>query len=107
MNGAVTTIARCHAREAVKEELRSKGIKLQLVEASEISRAANKYIDDHPELITFATARYEDLVKRGLLRPPRKLKLLCNERSPELQGLWLCKYRERNRALTLVVQGSS
>jgi hypothetical protein len=65
------TIARYYAREAVKRELRSQAIKLQTVEASEITRAANRYIDDHPELIAFAAARYQDCVKRGLLKPPR------------------------------------
>ena len=75
MNAAVMTIARYHAREAVKQELRSKGIKLQQVEASEISRAANRYIDDHPEIIAFASERYRSLVASGRLRPPRKRKL--------------------------------
>jgi hypothetical protein len=65
------TIARYYAREAVKRELRSRGIKLAHVEAGEITVAANQYIDDHPEIITFATERYQDCVKRGLLRPPR------------------------------------
>jgi hypothetical protein len=65
------TIARYFAREAIKRELRSRGIKLQHVEASEITAAANAYIDDHPEIIAFATERYQDLVKRGYLKPPR------------------------------------
>jgi hypothetical protein len=65
------TIARYYAREAIKRELRSRGIKLQQVESCEITRAANRYIDDHPELIAFATERYQDCVKRGLLKPPR------------------------------------
>ena len=70
MNGAVMIIARYHAREAVTRELRAQGIKLIHVEACEITRAANQYVDDHPEIISFATARYEDCVKRGLLKPP-------------------------------------
>jgi hypothetical protein len=36
------------------------------VEAGEITRAANQYIDDHPEIIAFATERYQDFVKRSL-----------------------------------------
>jgi hypothetical protein len=64
-------IALYHARQAVKRELQAKGIKLQTVEASEITRAANQYIDHHPEIITFATERYQDCVKRGYLKPPR------------------------------------
>jgi hypothetical protein len=71
MNGAVMTIARYHAREAVKQEVRSRGIKLQQVEACEISRAAIQYIEDHPEIIEFATARYWDCVKRGVIKLPR------------------------------------
>ena len=71
MNGAVMTIAKYFAREAVKRELRAQAIKLQTVEASELSRAANDYLTNHPELIEFAAARYQDCVKRGLLKPPR------------------------------------
>ena len=71
MNGAVMTIAKYSAREAVKRELRAQAIKLQTVEASELSRAANDYLTNHPELIEFATERYQDLVKRGYLKPPR------------------------------------
>jgi len=75
MTGSEMTLARYYAREAVKRELRSQGIKLAHVEACEITRAANKYIDDHPELIAFASERYRNLVASGRLRPPRKLKL--------------------------------
>ena len=66
MNGAVMTIAKYFAREAVKRELRAQAIKLQTVEASELSRAANDYLTNHPELIEFATERYQDFVKRSL-----------------------------------------
>jgi hypothetical protein len=77
MNGQVWTLARWHAREAVKQELYAQGIKLREVEASEISRAANRYVDDHPEIIAKAWESYHRLVALGRLRPPRKLKLLC------------------------------
>jgi hypothetical protein len=77
MNGAVMTLARWHAREAVKAQLRAQGIKLLQVEASEISRAANRYIDDHPEIIAKAWDSYRRLVALGRIRPPRKLKLPC------------------------------
>jgi hypothetical protein len=70
VTGAVFTIARYYAREVIKRELRSQGVKLVHVEAGEITKAANKYIDDHPEIIAFASERYQDCVKRGLLRPP-------------------------------------
>jgi hypothetical protein len=71
MNAAEFTLARYYAREAIKRELRAQGIKLAQVEASEITRKANQYVEDHPEIIALATERYRDFVKRGLLRPPR------------------------------------
>jgi hypothetical protein len=58
----VITLARYYARQAVLRELRG---------TCEITRSANRYIVDHPEIIAFATERYEDFVKRGVLRPPR------------------------------------
>jgi hypothetical protein len=72
MNGAIMTLARYSARQAVKRELYAQGIKLSHVEASEITRKANQYVEDHPEIITFATERYHDFVKRGILKPERK-----------------------------------
>ena len=52
------TLARYHARETIKRELKAQGIKLASVESCEITRAANRYIDDHPEIIAFATEEY-------------------------------------------------
>ena len=75
MNGAVMTLARYHARQAIKRELYAQGIKLASVESCEITRSANQYIEDHPEIIAFATERYRSLVASGYLRPPRKRKL--------------------------------
>jgi hypothetical protein len=66
MNGAVMTLARYYARETIKRELKAQGLKLAHYEAS------NQYVDDHPEIIAFATERYHDFVKRGVLRPERK-----------------------------------
>jgi integrase len=63
--GQVITLARYYARQAVLLELRGQGIKLHHVDACEITRSANRYIVDHPEIIAFATERYEDFVKRG------------------------------------------
>jgi hypothetical protein len=71
MTGAEMTLARYYAREAVKRKLRSQGIKLQRVEAREITVAANQYIDDHPEIIAFASERYQDFVKRSLAQRQR------------------------------------
>ena len=74
MNGAVMTLARWNARKEIKRQLYDQGIKLQSVESREITIAANKYIDDHPEMIAFATEQYHDFVKRGILKPERKLR---------------------------------
>ena len=74
MNGAVMTLARYEARQIIKRELYAQGIKLASVEASEITSAANRYVDDHPEIIAFATEHYPDFVKRGILKPERKLR---------------------------------
>ena len=71
MNGAVITLARWHARQVIKRQLYAQGIKLASVESREITIAANKYIDDHPEIIAFATERYHDFVKRGILKPEK------------------------------------
>jgi hypothetical protein len=73
--GQVIVLARWHARQAVKRELQAQGIKLQSVEASEITIRANRYIEDHPEIIALATERYHSLVASGVLRSPRRRKL--------------------------------
>ena len=72
MNGAVMTLARWHARKAIKKELYGQGIKLASVEACEITLAANRYIEDHPEVIALASETYRSLVASGRLRPPRQ-----------------------------------
>jgi hypothetical protein len=55
----------------VKAQWQGQGIKLLHVEASELSRAANVYLSNHPELIAYATERYRYLVESGYLKPPR------------------------------------
>ena len=72
MHGAIFTLARYEARQIIKRQLYAKGIKLATVESCEITIAANKYIDENPEVIALATARYWDFVKRGILKPERK-----------------------------------
>jgi hypothetical protein len=71
MTGAEMTLARYYAREAVKRELQGQGIKLSHVEVCEITRAANQYIVEHPEIIAFASERYRDFVESGRLKSPR------------------------------------
>jgi hypothetical protein len=74
MYGAVMTLARWEARKEIKRRLYAKGIKLAHVESREITIAANQYVEDHPEVIALATERYWDFVKRGILKPERKLR---------------------------------
>jgi hypothetical protein len=71
MTGSEMTLARYYAKQAVKAQLQAQGIKLAHVEACEIVRAANQYIDDHPEIIAFASERYRYFVESGLLKPSR------------------------------------
>ena len=59
-------------KESHQGELYAQGIKLAHIEACEITIAANRYIEDHPEIIAFATEHYHDFVKRGILKPERK-----------------------------------
>ena len=75
MTGAEMTLARWFARQAVKRELCAQGIKLSHVESCEITRRANRYVEDHPEIIAFATEEYHRLVASGQLKPPRQKKL--------------------------------
>jgi hypothetical protein len=42
------------------------GIKPATVESRGITIAANKYVEDHPEMIAFATEQYWDFVKRHI-----------------------------------------
>jgi hypothetical protein len=74
MHGAVMTLARYQARQVIKRQLYAQGIKLAHVESREITITANKYIEDHPEIITFATEQYWDFVKRFILKPERNLR---------------------------------
>jgi hypothetical protein len=46
MNGAEMTLARYYAREAIKRELYGQGLKLSHIEACEITRRANAYIEE-------------------------------------------------------------
>ena len=66
------TLARFYAKKAVKEQLRSQGLKLQNIQASEITEAANAYLDEHrAELMAFASAQYQSFVKSGRLQRQR------------------------------------
>ena len=71
MDGAVWTIARYNARQAVKRELLGQGLKLSHIEASDITRMANQYIEDHPEVIALASESYRSLVASGQLKPEK------------------------------------
>jgi hypothetical protein len=72
MNGSEMTLARYYAKQAIKRQLYGQGIKLHQVEACEITRAANRYIVDHPEIVALATEQYWSFVKSGVLRAPKE-----------------------------------
>ena len=47
---AIKVLAKLAARSAVKDELRSQGLRLSRLKASDIERLATEYLADHPEL---------------------------------------------------------
>jgi hypothetical protein len=64
-------LARYYAKQAVKEQWQRLGVKPHHIVASELSRQADAYLDQHPELIAFATERHRSFVESGRLKPPR------------------------------------
>jgi hypothetical protein len=75
LHAAIIAIARYEARQIIKKQLYAKGTKLQSVESSEITIAADQYIEDHPEMIEQAFEQYLSFIKKGQMKPPRKRKL--------------------------------
>ena len=62
---AVHVLARLAARKAVKEHLRSEGVRPTLVKPAEISAKAQSYLADHPELYREALER---ALRMGLIK---------------------------------------
>ena len=52
--GVIITLARYRARQAVKQQLWDRGIKLSSVTARDVVEAAEVYIEQHPELLADA-----------------------------------------------------
>ena len=111
MIGGVVTIARLRARNAVKRQLRDRGLKVSHFSAKEISVLAEEYFAQHPELINEAAIVVERLRVEGYLgkraqavrNPPRITRpsvqisqVMHSAPRPEPQGLSLCKYLDRN-----------
>jgi hypothetical protein len=71
MTGSEMTLARYFAKQAVKAQWQREGRYWIYVEASELNRAANAYLTNHPELVALATERYRSFVESGRLKPPR------------------------------------
>jgi len=65
-SGAVMTEARRLARVIVKDELKSNGIKISHVEASEITKAANELLEAMPDLVEQAKANLAEREKKAL-----------------------------------------
>jgi hypothetical protein len=74
MTGSEMTLARYYAKQAVKEQWQRRGVKPHHIVASELSRQADAYLDQHPELIALATERYKDFVKRSLAQRQKNLR---------------------------------
>jgi hypothetical protein len=58
MGGHIMTLARFEARKAVKEIFRRQGLKVAHIKSNEITKAANAYLLEHPELIDQAAERF-------------------------------------------------
>ena len=63
--GARKTLAHAQACKAVKDELRSQGIKPTQFSGREISLAADSYLTRHPELLVEAAERVERWIAAG------------------------------------------
>lgn len=59
-------LAQLRARNAVKAELRKRGVRVADLAAREISSWARVYLDDHPELIAQARPIVEAWIARGM-----------------------------------------
>ena len=100
MDGAVMTLARWHARQAITKELLAQGLKLSHIEARDITIAANRYIDEHPEVIALAAEKLPQPCCKWSIETPEKTKAvhhledLHGDGSHELQGLSLSKCRQ-------------
>ena len=82
--GAAVTLARYFAKRAVKDEWRRQGLKPQYLDASELTKAATAYLNDHPCLLDEAertlaewesSPRYRSFVESSATaqhRKPRK-----------------------------------
>ena len=67
MINGVRTIAHRLARDAVKRQLRDRGLKVSHFSAKEISLLAEEYFAQHPELINEAVTAVERLRTGGYL----------------------------------------
>jgi hypothetical protein len=56
MKGSEMTLAHWLARKAIKAQWRARGLRLQTIEPSELTRAARAYLGSHPELVEQAKA---------------------------------------------------
>jgi hypothetical protein len=63
---AITILARQLARTAVKEKLRSQGLRLTRLKASDIEAQSRQYLAEHPRLYWLALER---AIKIGLIAP--------------------------------------
>jgi hypothetical protein len=64
---AINWCARALAKTAVKEMLRGQGVRLTLVKPAEISRQAEQYLKEHPELYQAAVQRARQMGLIGIL----------------------------------------
>jgi hypothetical protein len=84
---AIVILAQQAALRIVKRRIQAQGrVKLSTLSAATLTRIANDYLREHPELLAEAAA--DPIVQNSTL-PHRK-------RRPAAQGLPLCRNQERN-----------
>lgn len=72
---AQLTLAHQLAKKAVKEEWRRQGLKLQDINAKELSQAAQAYFDEHlSELLAIVSERYRSIVESDRTRHQQSLR---------------------------------
>jgi len=98
MNGAVITLARWHARQVIKRQLYAQGSSWRMSKAGRSPSLRINTLTITPRSSPSPLNSTADLLQVADCDPQavQHLRDLHNGRSAELQGLPLCKYRERN-----------
>jgi hypothetical protein len=90
LTSAAKVLAQLKARNAVRDAIRRRGLKVSDYRACELSGWADVYLDEHPELIPEAVAKARGMILEGLLGKRAQRALAETEsvrKAPELRTL--------------------